>query len=162
MFVMCIMVFWIDGLNHIQWLDNSLIAISWNSGLAIQRDDIHFRKTLLPWASYQIRKIAGCACTGYAGNVFPATDLEGNQLLAIPGCITAFAPQHGKVNTSIIKCGMKLLIHYQRWNRWRIGIDLKFHPTLYWACNYIFVLGIKSTHVSKLGHWCSAANYPTT
>ena len=29
---------------------------------------------LLPWASYQIRKIAGCTCAGNAGNVFPATD----------------------------------------------------------------------------------------
>ena len=29
--------------------------------------------TLFPWASYQIRKIAGCACAGNAGNVFPAT-----------------------------------------------------------------------------------------
>ena len=26
-----------------------------------------------PWASCQIRKIAGCACAGNAGNVFPAT-----------------------------------------------------------------------------------------
>ena len=25
------------------------------------------------WGSCQIRKIAGCACTGYAGNVFPTT-----------------------------------------------------------------------------------------
>ena len=25
------------------------------------------------WASYQIRKIAGCACAGNAGSVFPAT-----------------------------------------------------------------------------------------
>ena len=25
------------------------------------------------WASYQIRKIAGCACAGNAGNVFPGT-----------------------------------------------------------------------------------------
>ena len=24
------------------------------------------------WASYQIRKIVGCACAGNAGNVFPA------------------------------------------------------------------------------------------
>ena len=28
------------------------------------------------WASYQIRKIAGCACAGNARNVFPATDLK--------------------------------------------------------------------------------------
>ena len=26
-----------------------------------------------PWASYQIRNIAGCACAGSAGNVFPVT-----------------------------------------------------------------------------------------
>ena len=30
-------------------------------------------------ASYQIRKIAGCACTGKAGNVFSATDFKGNR-----------------------------------------------------------------------------------
>ena len=28
---------------------------------------------IIPWASYQIRKIAGCACAGNAGNVFPGT-----------------------------------------------------------------------------------------
>ena len=33
----------------------------------------------LPWASYQIRKIAGCACAGNAGNVFPATDFKGKR-----------------------------------------------------------------------------------
>ena len=31
------------------------------------------------WASYLIRKIAGCACAGNAGNVFPATDFKGNR-----------------------------------------------------------------------------------
>ena len=39
-----------------------------------------------PWASCQIRKIAGCACTGNAGIVFP-----GYHGLAIPPCITAHA-----------------------------------------------------------------------
>ena len=29
------------------------------------------RDQRVPWASYQIRKIAGCACAGNAGNVFP-------------------------------------------------------------------------------------------
>ena len=29
----------------------------------------------LPWASYQIRKIAGWACAGNAGNVFPASEV---------------------------------------------------------------------------------------
>ena len=46
-------------------------------------------KTLHPWASYKIRKIAGCACAGNTGNVFPATDFKGNRQLAIPACITA-------------------------------------------------------------------------
>ena len=31
------------------------------------------------WASYQIRKILGCACAGNAGNIFPATDFKGNR-----------------------------------------------------------------------------------
>ena len=39
-----------------------------------------------PWTSYQIRKIAGCACTGNAGNVSP-----GHRRLAIPTCITVRA-----------------------------------------------------------------------
>ena len=43
-----------------------------------------------PWASYQIRKIVGCACAGNAGNVFPATDFKGNPAY-ITACITARA-----------------------------------------------------------------------
>ena len=31
-----------------------------------------------PWTSYQIRKIAGCACARNAGNVFSATYFKGN------------------------------------------------------------------------------------
>ena len=45
------------------------------------------------WASFQISKIAVCACAGNVGNVFPATDFKGNRLLAIPACITARAPR---------------------------------------------------------------------
>ena len=41
-----------------------------------------------PWASHQIRKIAGCACVGNVGNVFPATDFKGNRWLATPESIT--------------------------------------------------------------------------
>ena len=32
-----------------------------------------------PWASYQIRKIVGCACAGNAGNVLPDADFKGNR-----------------------------------------------------------------------------------
>ena len=48
-------------------------------------------ENVFSWASYQIRKIAGCACVGNAGNIFPATDFKGNRWLAIPACITARA-----------------------------------------------------------------------
>ena len=43
------------------------------------------------WPSLQIHKIAGCACAGNSGNVFPTTDFKGNRHLAIPACITARA-----------------------------------------------------------------------
>ena len=37
-------------------------------------------------ASYQVRKIAGCACIGNAGNIFPATHVP----WCIPGSLTNF------------------------------------------------------------------------
>ena len=45
------------------------------------------------WASYQIRKIAGCACAGNAGNVFPHRRLQRKPLVSDPGmhhgtCVT--------------------------------------------------------------------------
>ena len=33
--------------------------------------DVKFDRRLIAWASYQKRKIVGCACAGNAGNVFP-------------------------------------------------------------------------------------------
>ena len=56
------------------------------------------RNTLAPhpvwsWAFYQIRKIAGCACAGNAGNVFPRHRLQRKPLVNDPGmhhgtCVT--------------------------------------------------------------------------
>ena len=40
----------------------------------------------------------------------------------------------------------------QQCNSWSLGIDKKFHPTLYWACDYLSMLGLKLIHVSKRGH----------
>ena len=45
------------------------------------------------WASYQIRKIAGCACAGNAGNVFPRRLFQRKPLVSDPGmhhgtCVT--------------------------------------------------------------------------
>ena len=47
----------------------------------------------LTWASYQIRKIAGCACAGNAGNVFPRRRFQRKLLVSDPGmhhgtCVT--------------------------------------------------------------------------
>ena len=47
----------------------------------------------MTWASYQIRKIAGCACAGNAGNVFPRRRFQRKQLVSDPGmhhgtCVT--------------------------------------------------------------------------
>ena len=39
----------------------------------------------------------------------------------------------------------------QRCNRWSLGMDQQFHPTLYQVCDYISVLGLKSIHVSIRG-----------
>ena len=30
-----------------------------------------------------------------------------------------------------------------------LEMDKQFHPTLYWACEYLYILGLKSNHVSK-------------
>ena len=52
---------------------------------------------------------------------------------------------------SIIKCRMKLLIHSptSTVQLLRLGMDKSFLPILYWACNYLSMLGLKSNHVSK-------------
>ena len=47
----------------------------------------------LSWASYQIRKIAGCACAGNAGNVFPRRRFQRKPIVSDPGmhhgtCVT--------------------------------------------------------------------------
>ena len=45
------------------------------------------------WASYQIHKIAGCACAGNAGNIFPRRRFKRKPLVSDPGmhhgtCVT--------------------------------------------------------------------------
>ena len=47
----------------------------------------------MSWASYQIRKIAGCACAGNAGNVSPRHRFQRKPLVSDPGmhhgtCVT--------------------------------------------------------------------------
>ena len=51
-----------------------------------------------PWASYQIHKMAGCACTGNAGSVFPATDFQRKPLVSDPDM------HHGTCATHVPWC----------------------------------------------------------
>ena len=47
-------------------------------------------------------------------------------------------------------------------SRWSLGMDKLFHPTHYWACNYLSMLGLNLIHVSKRSYssyddlvpWC--------
>ena len=39
----------------------------------------------------------------------------------------------------------------KRCNRWSLGLDKQFHPTLYNGCNYLSMVGLKIKHVSKMG-----------
>ena len=55
--------------------------------------EISFAKRRWASASYQIRKIAGCACAGNAGNVFPRRRIQRKPLVSDPGmhhctCVT--------------------------------------------------------------------------
>ena len=40
----------------------------------------------------------------------------------------------------------------QQLHRWSLGMDKLFHPALYNGCDYLSMLGLKVTHVSKRGH----------
>ena len=61
----------------------------------------NWRNILLPWASYQIRKIASHACAWDAGNVFPATDFKRNYQLTI-----RHAPRHVIQARAVIRVGI--------------------------------------------------------
>ena len=41
---------------------------------------------------------------------------------------------------------MKLLIHSQT-------STVQYHPTLFWACDYLSLHGLKFNHVSEWSHW---------
>ena len=59
-----------------------------------------------PWASYQIRKIAGCACAGNAGYIFSAT----------AGYRSWQASRHVRNARAVMHAG---LISGLLWRRWR-------------------------------------------
>ena len=48
-------------------------------------------------------------------------------------------------------CGIELLIHSKvsAVHRWNLGMDKLLHPTLYWTCDYLSMLGLRVIHVGK-------------
>ena len=76
-----------------QFLRQSANGPSVTGGFLYQRAS-NTESVFETWVTYQIRKIAGCACAGNAGNVFPATDFKGKvPLISDPGmhhgtCVT--------------------------------------------------------------------------
>ena len=71
---------------------NVLLSIYVSSNKLLN-EELSCRWYMMPWASYQIRKIAGCACAGNAGNVFPRGRFQRKPLVSDPGmhhgtCVT--------------------------------------------------------------------------
>ena len=45
--------------------------------------------------------------------------------------------------------GCNYITKLQRCCRWSLGINKWFHPTLYWACDYLYMEGLKLINVRK-------------
>ena len=54
-----------------------------------------------------------------------------------------------------VKCGTKSFIHSQTSTvqRWSLGMDKPFNPSLYRGYNYLSMLGLRLNHVSKRDPW---------
>ena len=100
-----------------------------------------------PWASYQIRKVAGCACAGNAGNVFPTRRLQRKPLVSDPGmhhgtcvthvpwCMSGSLTCGGGENVPGIPsaCAPAIL------RIWQEAHSLKLSPSL-WSLSYVATL----------------------
>ena len=78
--------------NFIEW-NRIVTRISPQFVLRGPINDYRTLDQMMAWASYQIRKIAGCACAGNAGNVFPRRRFQRKPLVSDPGmhhgtCVT--------------------------------------------------------------------------
>ena len=106
----------------------------------------------VPWASYQIHKITGCACTGDAGNVFPSPASR-KQLVSDPGmhhgtcvthvpwCMSRSLTRGGGENvpgiTSVCATAILRIVRSMAWlpthgSRWQQFVDPKLLATPDW------------------------------
>ena len=70
-------LFQVCNYKHIHLQQFEMIVVHWLSALFYAQSALNDDE-IFPWASYQIRKIAGWACAGNAGNIFPTTYFKGN------------------------------------------------------------------------------------
>ena len=85
--VICRYIYGADALRPI-----NLYGPCWFNSLRT-RNTTSRQRTIPSWASYQIRKIAGSACAGNAGKVFPRRRFQRKPLVSDPGmhhgtCVT--------------------------------------------------------------------------
>ena len=67
--------------------------------------EVLYKHNFSLWASYQIHKIAGCACAGNARNVFPRRRIQRKTRVSDPGM------HHGTCVTHVPWCMSGLLTH---------------------------------------------------
>ena len=85
--------------------------------------------------------------------------------LDLPDIVCYTGGQFYEYGITLIPAWMNNYIHYKVWdeisfsipklqrcNRWSLGVDKLFHPTLFGACDHLFMLGCMLIHVSKIGH----------
>ena len=80
-------------LGQIQHVTASNQMLIWRNCFPLESPLNWFDEEMRVWASYQIRKIAGCTCTGNARNVSPRGQLQRKPLVSDPGmhhgtCVT--------------------------------------------------------------------------
>ena len=97
--------------RYIELRRHSLTLVNERQTMIILYKQFSFNHSLSlnsgPRASYQIRKIAGCACAGNAGNVFP------------PPRVSDLDMHHGTIVTHVSWCISGSLTNGFLWNRWR-------------------------------------------
>ena len=113
--------------------------------LSVPIDVILFTQTIYELLHWDLRVVENKRSTSVAGG---SCRFDIGQM--------NLATRHGYVTTSIIYCGVKLLIYHptstmQRCNRWSLGMDKQFYPTLYRVCDNLIMLWFKLNHVSKKG-----------
>ena len=90
----------VNGIMNTVWLKSTLKFHNfvWNLKCKYSLWSHPSFTLIITWASCQIRKIAGCACAGNAGNVFPRRRFQRKLLVSDPGM------HHGKCVTHVPWC----------------------------------------------------------